>query len=337
MIVPRSSGEGMVDTHRTPMCVLGFIQRGTPGSPRFAASGRSSHRPCIPSARAYLRIRGIFIVVVFHAVRAFKPEPPCPLRGHIPDEVREYLSSQAVYGMSHELIHGRAFIHTLEEPFLNVNCAHLEKYDSNLYRQLICYPQEVIPSFDMTVNQMFFERYPAGVLEHQIQVRPFNAEKTRNMRALNPEANADSAVSTLNPFVSGNGYKRVKCETETKHLNTGNIRIRVLNIINKITQKLTNCVVCAKKKLDAKPVTIVTNVMCHYVFLVAFFIDICPKFIKMFILSKITNIWFTAGATCVCIRQRRGVVHDGKRTNPQHRPLPSVQHGALKPLPSRKG
>ncbi|XP_023017917.2 disc proliferation abnormal [Leptinotarsa decemlineata] len=78
-------------------------------------------------------------------------------------------------------------IHTLEEPFLNVNCAHLETYDANLYRQLVCYPQEVIPTFDMTVNEMFYERYPAAVLDHQIQVRPFNAEKTKNMRSLNPE------------------------------------------------------------------------------------------------------------------------------------------------------
>lgn len=39
----------------------------------------------------------------------------------------------------------------------------------------------------MTVNEMFYERYPAAVLEHQIQVRPFNAEKTKNMRSLNPE------------------------------------------------------------------------------------------------------------------------------------------------------
>ncbi|XP_066158799.1 DNA replication licensing factor MCM4 [Euwallacea fornicatus] len=78
-------------------------------------------------------------------------------------------------------------IHTLEEPFLNVNCIHIETFDSSLYRQLICYPQEVIPTFDMTVNEMFYERYPAAVLEHQIQVRPFNAEKTKNMRALNPE------------------------------------------------------------------------------------------------------------------------------------------------------
>ncbi|XP_017777636.1 PREDICTED: DNA replication licensing factor MCM4 [Nicrophorus vespilloides] len=78
-------------------------------------------------------------------------------------------------------------IHTLEEPFLNVNCSHLETFDERLYRQLICYPQEVIPTFDMTVNEMFYERYPAAVLDHQIQVRPFNAEKTKNMRSLNPE------------------------------------------------------------------------------------------------------------------------------------------------------
>ncbi|KAJ8940685.1 hypothetical protein NQ318_017735 [Aromia moschata] len=109
MLVPTSNGEGMVDTHRAPVCVQGFIQRSAPGSPRFAASDRSSHRPCIPSARAYLRIRGIFRVVFFHAVRAVKPEPPCPLKGHIPDEVRESLSSQAVYE------NGKARQHTYAE------------------------------------------------------------------------------------------------------------------------------------------------------------------------------------------------------------------------------
>lgn len=78
-------------------------------------------------------------------------------------------------------------IHTLEEPYLNLNCSHLKTFDQDLYRQLICYPQEVIPGFDMAINEMFFERYPAALLEHQIQVRPFNADKTRNMRSLNPE------------------------------------------------------------------------------------------------------------------------------------------------------
>nr|XP_020646593.1 DNA replication licensing factor MCM4 [Pogona vitticeps] len=73
------------------------------------------------------------------------------------------------------------------EPFLNVNCDHLKSFDKNLYRQLICYPQEVIPTFDMAANEIFFDRYPHSILEHQIQVRPYNALKTRNMRSLNPE------------------------------------------------------------------------------------------------------------------------------------------------------
>lgn len=39
----------------------------------------------------------------------------------------------------------------------------------------------------MTVNELFFEKYPDVILPHQIQVRPYNADKTKNMRALNPE------------------------------------------------------------------------------------------------------------------------------------------------------
>jgi hypothetical protein len=39
----------------------------------------------------------------------------------------------------------------------------------------------------MAVNQMFFERFPEATLEHQIQVRPYNVDKTSNMRSLNPE------------------------------------------------------------------------------------------------------------------------------------------------------
>ena len=73
------------------------------------------------------------------------------------------------------------------EPFLNINCEHLREFDGELYRQLICYPQEVIPTFDMAVNEMFFDRYPDTSLEHQVQVRPYNAALTKNMRSLNPE------------------------------------------------------------------------------------------------------------------------------------------------------
>lgn len=78
-------------------------------------------------------------------------------------------------------------LYMLEEPFLNVNCQHVASFDADLYRQLKCYPQEVIPTFDMAANEVFFEKYPDAQLPHQIQVRPFNSEKTQSMRALNPE------------------------------------------------------------------------------------------------------------------------------------------------------
>jgi DNA replication licensing factor MCM4 len=39
----------------------------------------------------------------------------------------------------------------------------------------------------MAVNEMFFEKYLDTMLEHQIQVRPYDVEKTTNMRSLNPE------------------------------------------------------------------------------------------------------------------------------------------------------
>ena len=78
-------------------------------------------------------------------------------------------------------------INVIGEPFLNINCHHLKDFDEDLYRQLAHYPQEVIPTFDMAVNQLFFNRFPEAALEHQIQVRPYNMDKTSNMRSLNPE------------------------------------------------------------------------------------------------------------------------------------------------------
>ncbi|KAJ8925954.1 hypothetical protein NQ315_009807 [Exocentrus adspersus] len=123
-------------------------------------------------------------------------------------------------------------IHTLEEPFLNVNCAHIETFDANLYRQLVCYPQEVIPTFDMTVNEMFYERYPAAVLEHQIQVRPYNAEKTKNMRSLNPE-DIDQLIticgmviraSNIMPEMREAFFKCIVCQfTTTVEIDRGRI------------------------------------------------------------------------------------------------------------------
>ena len=86
-------------------------------------------------------------------------------------------------------------VNDLEQPYLGINAGHIRLFDEDLYRQLVCYPQEVIPTMDMAVNEMFFEKYPDTVLSHQVQVRPFNADKTRNMRALNPEGETEATSS----------------------------------------------------------------------------------------------------------------------------------------------
>jgi DNA replication licensing factor MCM4 len=75
----------------------------------------------------------------------------------------------------------------LEDPYFNINCEHLKTFSPKLFAQLVRYPQEVIPILDMAINELFFEKHPAAVLEHQIQIRPFNSDVTTSMRNLNPE------------------------------------------------------------------------------------------------------------------------------------------------------
>lgn len=111
-------------------------------------------------------------------------------------------------------------IHQAEETCLNVNCSHLETYDKELYSQLVRYPQEVIPTFDMALNEMFFERFPAAVIDYQIQVRPFNAAKTKNMRMLNPE-DIDQLIT-----ISG-------------------MVIRTSNVVPEMREAFFKCIVCS--------------------------------------------------------------------------------------------
>ncbi|CAG0905337.1 unnamed protein product [Cyprideis torosa] len=128
-------------------------------------------------------------------------------------------------------------IQVLEEPFLNLNCSHLRTFDTDLYRQLVNYPQEVIPIFDMATNELFFELYPETNLQHQIQVRPFNAEQTKNMRLLNPE-DIDQLVtitgmvirsSNLIPEMREAFFKCSICRTtRTVELDRGRIEEPVL-------------------------------------------------------------------------------------------------------------
>lgn len=120
----------------------------------------------------------------------------------------------------------------LEEPFLNINCAHLQSFNEELYKQLICYPQELLPVFDMAANEMFFEKNSGVVLNHQIQVRPFNVTTTKSMRELNPE-DVDQLVtvhgmvirtSNIIPEMREGFFKCTMCShTSTSEIERGRI------------------------------------------------------------------------------------------------------------------
>ena len=87
---------------------------------------------------------------------------------HIDLQCRSHLNSNSKKDNANWTPHFQ--IHVLETPFLNIDCGHLKTFDADLYRQLVCYPQEVIPTFDMAVNEVFFEKYAGAQLQHQIQV-----------------------------------------------------------------------------------------------------------------------------------------------------------------------
>lgn len=72
--------------------------------------------------------------------------------------------------------------------FFDLDCVHLKDFDESLYRQLINYPSELIPIFDMATNEVFYDKVAKSgqILEHQIQVRPFNVDRTKSLRSLDP-------------------------------------------------------------------------------------------------------------------------------------------------------
>lgn len=77
-------------------------------------------------------------------------------------------------------------INASEVPILNLNLGHVRLMKESLYKMIVCYPADVLPYLDIVVNEIFEEVYGKQLLT-SIEVRPFNAETTKNLRDLNPE------------------------------------------------------------------------------------------------------------------------------------------------------
>ena len=56
---------------------------------------------------------------------------------------------------------------------IDLDAEHLQEFDPVFYRQLINYPSEIIPIFDMATNEVFYSKIAKDnqVLDHQIQVK----------------------------------------------------------------------------------------------------------------------------------------------------------------------
>ncbi|RKP18631.1 MCM-domain-containing protein [Rozella allomycis CSF55] len=87
-------------------------------------------------------------------------------------------------------------IHETEIYHLSLDTNDLREWKetSELYEQLIAFPQEIIAIMDTVTNELYDRMYDSGENGGVIQVRPFNLEKVANMRQLDPN-DIDNLVS----------------------------------------------------------------------------------------------------------------------------------------------
>ena len=82
---------------------------------------------------------------------------------------------------------------------LNIDASHLISFDNEhgytLYRDLVRYPQEMVPIFDLCVYEEFYRMFGEEAEEQKrFQVRVFNLDQVKAMRDLNPK-DIDTLVS----------------------------------------------------------------------------------------------------------------------------------------------
>jgi len=125
----------------------------------------------------------------------------------------------------------------VENPHLNVDCAHLYSADPLLYQHLLYYPTEVIALFDLAASQVLSSLACGGSsnvtvpsLSFRVQVRPFNLRDVKPMRELNPE-DIDKLISVRGMVIRHSGvvpelksafFRCVLCDhTEAREVSRG--------------------------------------------------------------------------------------------------------------------
>lgn len=118
---------------------------------------------------------------------------------------------------------------------LDVDCDHLFEFDEGLYRQLVNYPTDVIPIFDLVVTHLYRDLYVHGDGREApedadsgpiLQVKPFNLRVHHRIRDLDP-SHIDKLVSIkgivirnsdIIPEMKEACFKCVKCDLTRNEL-----------------------------------------------------------------------------------------------------------------------
>lgn len=76
-----------------------------------------------------------------------------------------------------------------EATTMNLDCLNLKAFRpaAFLYDEIINYPQDIIPMLDQLLSEFYFELFPdMKSITEFLQVRPFNIDRSVNMRELDP-------------------------------------------------------------------------------------------------------------------------------------------------------
>ncbi|KAJ2779566.1 MCM DNA helicase complex subunit [Coemansia interrupta] len=126
-------------------------------------------------------------------------------------------------------------MHASEVFQLNLDALNLLAYPpaERLYRQLVNYPEEVVPIMDYVLTELFMEQFPQAdidLVQADLKVRPYNLDRTVNMRDLNP-SDIDKMVSVRGMLIRSSSvipdmerafFRCVQCEwTTTVGLDRG--------------------------------------------------------------------------------------------------------------------
>eukprot|EP00474_Spongospora_subterranea_P009488 CRZ09946.1 hypothetical protein [Spongospora subterranea] len=68
---------------------------------------------------------------------------------------------------------------------IGLDCRDLHSWSTTLYQQLVTYPQEMVPAFDLVINDML-EEMRADLPPQPVQVRPYNLLQQQALRCLDP-------------------------------------------------------------------------------------------------------------------------------------------------------